>query len=106
MAMPDAVDALLALADAPVERLASPVYNVAAFNPSAGELAALVRSVFPGAAITFVPDRRRQRIVDSWPADLDDAHARRDWGFRPRYDLARALHEYLVPNIRRRYGGG
>jgi threonine 3-dehydrogenase len=105
MAMPDAVDALLALADAPAERLASPVYNVAAFNPSAGELAELVRSVFPGAAITFAPDRRRQRIVDSWPADLDDAQARRDWGFRPTYDLVRALHEYLVPNIRRRYGG-
>ena len=83
MAMPDAVDALLALADAPAERLASPVYNVTAFNPSAGELADLVRSAFPGAAITFAPDRRRQRIVDSWPEDVDDARARRDWGFRP-----------------------
>ena len=105
MAMPDAVDALLALADAPAEGLASPVYNVTAFNPSAGELADLVRSAFPGAAITFAPDRRRQRIVDSWPEDVDDARARRDWGFRPRYDLDRALREYLVPNIRRRYGG-
>jgi nucleoside-diphosphate-sugar epimerase len=106
MAMPDAVDALLALAAAPAERLASPVYNVTAFNPSAGELAELVRSAFPEAAITFVPDRRRQRIVDSWPADVDDARARRDWEFRPRYDLARALNEYLVPNIRRRYARG
>ncbi len=104
MAMPDAVDALLALADAPVEGLANPVYNVTAFNPSAGELADLVRSAFPAAAITFAPDRRRQRIVDSWPEDVDDARARRDWGFRPRYDLDRAMREYLVPNIRRRYG--
>jgi nucleoside-diphosphate-sugar epimerase len=103
MAMPDAADALLALADAPPERLSRPVYNVTAFNPSAGELADLVRSAFPGARITFAPDRRRQRIVDSWPEDLDDARARRDW-FRPTYDLDRALHEYLVPNIRRRYG--
>ena len=105
MAMPDAVDALFALAEAPAERLASPVYNVTAFNPSAGELADLVRYAFPEAAITFAPDRRRQRIVDSWPADLDDAQARRDWGFRPRYDLDDALREYLVPNIRRRYAG-
>ena len=60
MAMPDAIDAMLALADAPAEGLASPVYNVTAFNPSAGELAELVRSAFPGAAITFAPDRRRQ----------------------------------------------
>jgi nucleoside-diphosphate-sugar epimerase len=105
MAMPDAVDALLALADAPAERLASPVYNVTAFNPSAGELAELVRSAFRGAAITFAPDRRRQRIVDSWPADLNDNQARQDWAFRPRYDLDRTLREYLVPNIRRRYQG-
>ena len=104
MAMPDAVDALLALADARVERLASPVYNVTAFNPSAGELAGLVRAAFPGATIIFAPDRRRQRIVDSWPADLDDAQARRDWDFQPRYTLDRALQEYLVPSIRRRYG--
>jgi nucleoside-diphosphate-sugar epimerase len=104
MAMPDAVDALLALADAPVEGLASPVYNVTAFNPSAGELADLVRSAFPETAITFAPDRRRQRIVDSWPEDVDDARARRDWGFRPRYDLDRAMREYLLPNIQRRYG--
>ena len=104
MAMPDAVDALLALADAPVEGLAHPVYNVTAFNPSAGELADLVRSAFPETAITFAPDRRRQRIVDSWPEDVDDARARRDWGFRPRYDLDRAMREYLLPNIQRRYG--
>jgi threonine 3-dehydrogenase len=105
MAMPDAVDALLALAAAPAERLASPVYNVTAFNPSAGELADLVHAAFPGARTTFAPDRRRQRIVDSWPEALDDARARRDWGFRPSYDLDRALREYLVPGIRRRYGG-
>jgi threonine 3-dehydrogenase len=105
MTMPDAVDALLALAEAPAERLGSPVYNVTAFNPSAGELADLVRASFRGARITFAPDPRRQRIVDSWPADLDDARARRDWGFRPRHDLNRALREYLVPNIRQRYGG-
>lgn len=105
MAMPDAVDALLTLADAPAERLACPVYNVTAFNPNAGELAELVCAAFPRATVTFAPDRRRQRIVDSWPADLNDAKARRDWGFRPRFTLDRALGEYLVPNIRRRYGG-
>ena len=106
MVMPDAVGALLALADAPGEQLQRPVYNVRAFNPSAGELAALVASSIPGARITFAPDRRRQRIVDSWPEDVDDTPARDDWGFHPAHDLARAFQQYLVPNIRRRYQGG
>ena len=103
MAMPDAIRALLALMDAPAESLTSLVYNVTSFNPSAGELAELVRRAFPGARITFAPDRRRQAIVDSWPEDVDDARARRDFGFRPVYDLDRAFHEYLVPNVRERY---
>jgi nucleoside-diphosphate-sugar epimerase len=103
MAMPDAISALLALLDAPAASLRGSVYNVAAFNPSAGELADLVRRSFPDAQVTFVPDPRRQAVIDSWPEDVDDTRARRDWGFLPAYDLARTFQEYLTPNIRRRY---
>jgi len=103
MAMPDAIEAFLALMEAPSGSLTSPVYNVSAFSPSALELASLVRRSFPDARITFAPDRRRQAIIDSWPEDVEDALARRDWGFKPAYDLARAFGEYLTPIITRRY---
>ena len=103
MAMPDAITALLALLEAPAAALTSAVYNVCAFNPSAGELAGLVRRAFPGAKIDFAPDRRRQAVLDSWPEDVDDTRARRDWAFRPGYDLDRAFSEYLVPNVTGRY---
>ena len=103
MAMPDAISALLALLEAPAATLTRSVYNVTAFNPSAGELAALVRRDFPAARITFAPDARRQAVVDSWPEDVDDTRAREDWKFRPAFDLARTFEEYLTPNIRRRY---
>jgi nucleoside-diphosphate-sugar epimerase len=106
MAMPDAVGALLALGEVPVASLTTLVYNVRGFNPSAGELAGLVREAFPGERITFAPDPRRQAIVDSWPEDVDDARARRDWGFRAAYDLERTFEQYLVPNITRRYAAG
>ncbi len=105
MAMPDAITALLALMETPAGSLSSPVYNVTAFSPSAGELAKMVRAAFPGEQITFAPDRRRQVIVDSWPEDVDDGRARCDWAFRPAYDLRRAFDEYLVPNVARRYAG-
>jgi len=103
MAMPDAVEALLRLAAAPKPALSRSVYNVGSFNPSAEEIRARVTAAFPGAEITFAPHEKRQRIVDSWPADVDDSAARRDWGFAPRYDEARAFSEYLVPTIRERY---
>jgi nucleoside-diphosphate-sugar epimerase len=103
MAMPDGVEALLRLAAAPRESLTRRVYNVGAFNPSAGEMRDLVLHAFPQARVGFEPDPKRQRIVDSWPADVNDDAARRDWGFSPRYDLARAFSDYLLPTIRERY---
>jgi nucleoside-diphosphate-sugar epimerase len=103
MAMPDAIEALLQLEAAPRHKLTRFVYNVTAFNPSAGEIFELVRRAFPTAHVTFVPDLKRQKIVDSWPADVDDSAAQRDWGWQPTYDLQRAFAEYLIPGVRRRY---
>ena len=105
MAMPDAVKALLDLAAAPAENLRRRVYNVTSFSLSAAEFRDWVLRFFPDAEITFEPDLKRQNIVDSWPADLDDSAARRDWKWQPEYDVNRAFEEYLVPNIRRRYEG-
>lgn len=103
MAMPDGVDALMALAESPRARLTRTAYNVGAFNPSADEIRNVVAQAFPAARITWDTDTKRQGIVDSWPADVDDSAARRDWGFAPRYDFARAFTEYLIPTIRKRY---
>jgi len=102
MAMPDAINALLKLQNAPREKLTQIVYNIGSFNPSAGEIRALTLRAFPKAEITFRPDDKRQAIVDSWPADVDDSAARRDWGWAPEYDQNRAFEEYLIPGIRER----
>ena len=103
MAMPDGVEALLTLAAAPKAGLTRTAYNVGAFNPSAEDVRDVVLRAFPGAQITWENDVKRQGIVDSWPADVDDSAARRDWGFAPKYDFARAFDEYLIPTIRERY---
>jgi nucleoside-diphosphate-sugar epimerase len=103
MAMPDGIDALLTLAAAPRDRLQRTAYNVGAFNPSAEQIRDVVTAAFPEAKITFENDRKRQVIVDSWPADVDDSAARRDWGFAPTFDFERAFSDYLIPMIRERY---
>jgi threonine 3-dehydrogenase len=103
MAMPDGVDALLALAGAPRARLTRSAYNLTAFNPSAAAIRDVVVSAFPDATIGYKVDAKRQGIVDSWPAAVDDSAARADWGFAPKYDFDRAFHEYLIPTIRERY---
>ena len=103
MAMPDGVEALLALAAAPRDRLTRSAYNLTAFNPSAAEIREVVVAAFPDAQIGFDVDKKRQGIVDSWPAAVDDSAARHDWGFAPAYDFERAFREYLIPTIRERY---
>lgn len=103
MAMPDAVNALIGISQAPREKLSRSAYNVTSFSLSAIEICDQVRSAFPDAQISFEPDAKRQAIVDSWPADLDDSAARRDWGWEPQYDVERTFQEYLVPNIKERY---
>ena len=86
-----------------METLTRTAYNVRAFSRSASEICDVVMQAFPNASITFGVDDKRQAIVDSWPADIDDSAARADWGFNPEHDFSRAFSEYLIPTIRRRY---
>src|SRR4051794_22434054 len=81
MAMPDASNALRTLAAAPRERLTRTAYNVSGFSRSAAEIRDAVIAAFRGAQITYKIDLKRQGIIDSWPADVDDTAARTDWGF-------------------------
>ncbi|MGE3509697.1 MAG: NAD-dependent epimerase/dehydratase family protein [Vicinamibacterales bacterium] len=103
MAMPDAAAALEVLAAAPRAALTQTTYNVRAFSRSAEAIRLTVQAAFPDAQISYRIDTKRQGIVDSWPADVDDAAARADWGFAPAYDFERAFREYLIPTIGRFY---
>jgi nucleoside-diphosphate-sugar epimerase len=103
MAMPDAVDAIFRLMDAPRAQLSREVYNIGAFAPSAAEIETVVRAAFPRADIATRVDQKRQGIVDSWPADVDDSAARGDWGHSPTFGFRSAFGEYLIPSIKKRY---
>ena len=103
MAMPDAITALLKLDAASREKLGREVYNVGSFSPSASELSNCVKKAFPSSVVNFKPDLKRQAILDTWPEDVDDSEARKDWGWKPAYDFERAFEEYLVPAVSRFY---
>lgn len=103
MAMPDAVRALLELADAPGAQLSRTSYNVGAFSPSAKEIEEQVRRFFPSAEVDYVPDTRRTAIVDSWPESVDDSQARQDWGWQASLNFEQAFVDYLVPALKHRY---
>ncbi|MFN8367739.1 MAG: NAD-dependent epimerase/dehydratase family protein [Candidatus Kapaibacterium sp.] len=103
MAMPDGVDAIVQLAEAPKEHLTRNIYNIAAFAPTAKEIADKVRELYPDCDIQFKPDIKRQGIVDTWCEDVDDSTARADWNWQASFDFERTFKEYLAPNIKQRY---
>ena len=100
MYMPDGVRALLELAFAERSRLTRTIYNIAAFSPRADEIATSVMRAIPDAKFTYAPDPVRQSILDSWPKVIDDSAARRDWGWKPKYDLD-GMTDDLIPRVRR-----
>lgn len=104
MTMPDAIRSITLLMDAPLKSLTRRVYNVGAFAPTAAELRQRLLKDFPKAKIKFKVDEKRQSMVDSWPADVDDAAARADWGWQPQHSLEEAFAYYLIPHLRNRYG--
>jgi threonine 3-dehydrogenase len=105
MHMADAVRALLELAAADPARLTRRVYNVAALSPTAREIAdsidRAIGKVHEGARFraAFLPGDPRQAIADSWPRALDDACARRDWGWKPGHDSLAKMTPALLAEI-------
>lgn len=94
MYMPDAVKALVDLAEADEAWLKHRVFNVNSMSFSAGELAKSIKAVIPEFECEYKPDYR-QAIADSWPRSLDDSAAREEWNWNPTYDLPRMTKDMI-----------
>ena len=103
MTMPDAIEALLRLEAAPAKNLTQLVYNIKAFSVTAKDFYDIIKKAFPEMRVNFHPDPLRQKIVDSWPADVDDSRARSEWGWTPQHDFQSAFRDYLIPAVKAQY---
>lgn len=100
--MDDAIRATLELMDAPAQNLTVRTsYNLAGMTFNPAEIAASIKKEVPGFSISYQPDFR-QAIADSWPASIDDSAARRDWGWKPRFDLDAMTRDMLF-HLARQY---
>jgi nucleoside-diphosphate-sugar epimerase len=95
MYMEDAVKATLQLMEAPSENITiRSSYNISAMSFSPEEIAKAIQHHIPEFAITYKPDFR-QGIADSWPRSIDDAAARKDWGWKPSFGLHQMTADIL-----------
>jgi nucleoside-diphosphate-sugar epimerase len=105
MYMPDCIKATIDLMEADPQKVKRhDSYNVAGVSFSAGELAAEIRKYIPDFKCDYKPDSR-QKIADSWPMSIDDSSARKDWGWKPEYDL-RAMTKDMMEKLSKRHAEG
>jgi nucleoside-diphosphate-sugar epimerase len=102
MYMDDAISATLRIMEAdPRQIKIRTSYNIAALSFTPEEIVAEIRRHIPRFDCHYKPDYR-QAIADSWPRVVDDSHARRDWGWRPAFDLA-AITKEMLTNLSRQF---
>jgi nucleoside-diphosphate-sugar epimerase len=95
MYMPDAIRATVELMDAPAAQIRERgSYNLAGVSFTPREIADEITRHVPGFELRCEPDFR-QAIAESWPKVIDDAPARADWGWRPRFELAAMVSDML-----------
>lgn len=96
MYMPDAIRATIDLMEAPADEVKERGgYNLAGFSFDPEEIAAEVARHIPGFKMGYAPDHR-QAIADSWPRSIDDSAARKDWGWKPQYDLKGMVDDMML----------
>lgn len=99
MFIDDAVRATLELMDAPSENISiRSSYNVAAISFTPEELFWEIEKHINSFKISYKPDFR-QKIADSWPDSIDDTIARKDWDWKPEYNLERMV-KVMLENIK------
>lgn len=99
MHMEDAIRATIDLMQAPAANVKiRGAYNLSGISFTPKQIADEIRKHIPDFTITYKPDFR-QAIADSWPQSIDDAEARKDWGWKEKYDL-KGLVGNMLENLK------
>lgn len=88
MYMPDALNAAISLMEAdPACLLHRNAFNIAAMSFDPEEIYAAIKKHLPDFEMVYDVDPLKQRIANSWPDSMDDSCARKEWGWKPKYNL-------------------
>jgi nucleoside-diphosphate-sugar epimerase len=101
MYMDDAIRATIELMDIPLEELSESRggYNISGCSFTVGELVRSIQRHLPEFTCTFNPDIRQQ-YADSWPDEIEDDIAMKEWGWKPKFNLDRIVDE-MITNLKK-----
>lgn len=104
MYMPDALHAAITLMEADPSRLVHRnAFNIASMSFAPETIYAEIKKHVPAFEMVYDVDPLKQSIADSWPDCMDDSCARREWDWKPQYDLA-SMTVDMLEKLRKRLG--
>ena len=104
MYMPDALHAAITLMEADPARLVHRnAFNIASMSFAPETIYAEIKKHVPTFEMVYEVDPLKQSIADSWPDCMDDSCARREWDWKPQYDLA-SMTVDMLEKLRARLG--
>ena len=93
--MEDAITAIILIMSVERCKLSiSSSYNILGFTATPEELYLAIKSNGYNIGIMYKADYR-QKIANTWPEDLDDSQARKDWGWNPKFGLEKTIKSAL-----------
>ncbi len=85
--MDDAIRSTVELMQAAKENIKTRTsYNLGSMSFSPREITAEIQKLYPNFKVKYNADFR-QEIADKWPKSINDDEARKDWNWKPKYDL-------------------
>ena len=100
MYMPDALRAAIDIMQANPRYLKHRnSFNIASMSFDPETIAASIRKYIPSFKMRYEVDPVRQSIADSWPDNMDDTCARKEWGLAPTYDLD-TMTQDMIKNLK------
>lgn len=96
MYMPDALDAAINIMEAdPAKLIHRNSFNIASMSFDPEMIYNAIKKHYPDFKMEYDVDPLKQAIADSWPNSLDDACARQEWGWEPKYDLDKTTADMI-----------
>ena len=106
MYMPDALNASIQIMNADPSRfIHRNSFNIASMSLEPEMLVAEIKKHIPGFTMDYAIDEVKQGIADSWPNSMDDTCARKEWDWKPEWDLA-SMTEDMLKAIRQKQADG
>jgi len=89
--MEDAISAIISLMSVNRSELSiSSSYNIVGFTTTPEECRLAIKSNGINIRVSYKEDYR-QKIANSWPENLDDTLAEKDWGWSPKFGLQKTV---------------